>query len=66
MEEACLLLGRLGQIKLIKNSIREQGGLAQMLRHLQGASCPPRLVQVIVEALKTLVIENEINQDYIR
>ena len=66
VEDACRLIGRLGHNNLIKNSIRELGGLAQLLRQLQEDTCPPQGRQVIIQALTSLVIENEINQDYVR
>ena len=63
---ACQLLGRLSHNKLMKNSVREQGGITQMLKLLQKPSTGHALSETIVQALTILVVDNEVNQDHIR
>lgn len=66
LDMACQLLGRMGHNKMIKNSMREHAGIVQMLKLLQKKGTAPGLLETIVQALTILVVENEINQDYVR
>lgn len=64
---ACCVLGRLGSHKLMKNTIRELGGLSQILRRLKAARSDSHdLRESIVRAISILVLDSEVNQNFVR
>ena len=65
-ELAARLIGRLAHHDQNKNALREAGAITALLKLLRHNKTPPKLQEAVAQALTILVVNNELNQDYIR